>query len=315
MNWFVLTALTAVVWANPQPGRLTPTAPTRNPVIKGASGGPSVPDLDTLCRELDRVSQKFSWNLKPCPMHQLKVKGASVKKAPLVVAEFGPADSTNVTLVLSSVHGDEITPVYVIMRLIEWAQENPAAIGDRRIVIAPLVNPDSFFAVPRTRSNANGVDVNRNLPTKDWNAKALHNWQRKFGSNVRRFPGWKANSEPETDFQVRLIDEYKPTKILSLHAPLNFYDYDGPNGLTLSKFPMDYVSKCLELRSSLKAVSGGFFPGSLGNYAGQERGIPTITLELPTADPKRAADYWKGFEEGIKTVISFEVPDQITARK
>ncbi|MGP8154830.1 MAG: M14 family zinc carboxypeptidase [Smithella sp.] len=35
------------------------------------------------------------------------------------------------------------------------------------IVIAPLLNSDGFLSTPSTRVNANGVDINRNFPTKD----------------------------------------------------------------------------------------------------------------------------------------------------
>ncbi len=58
-------------------------------------------------------------------------------------------------------------------------------------------------------------------------------------------------------------------------------------------------------------MSTGFFPGSLGNYAGQERGIPTFTLELPTANPNKAFEYWEKFKSGIQTVIHYEVPDSV----
>jgi protein MpaA len=64
----------------------------------------------------------------------------------------------------------------------------------------------------------------------------------------------------------------------------------------------------------VKAISSGFFPGSLGNYAGQERGIPTLTLELPSADPKKAPDYWNIFKTGMTKVVQFEVPPLDTIR-
>ena len=39
---------------------------------------------------------------------------------------------------------------------------------DKKIVIAPLVNPDGFFSKPPKRTNSRGVDINRNFPTRDW---------------------------------------------------------------------------------------------------------------------------------------------------
>jgi protein MpaA len=109
-------------------------------------------------------------------------------------------------------------------------------------------------------------------------------------------------------FQEELIFRLRPQKILSIHSPLNHLDYDGPSPLSLSKFPTEYMQICEKLKRRLNAKSSGYFPGSLGNYAGQELGIPTLTLELPTAKPERAAAYWKEFTGGIWTMIRFAVP-------
>ena len=84
-------------------------------------------------------------------------------------------------------------------------------------------------------------------------------------------------------------------------------DYDGPSSLTLDRFPQEYVRECTKLRSKLRARSTGFFPGSLGNYAGVELGIPTITLELPSANPRHAAGFWRRFRPGIHSMVKFKV--------
>jgi protein MpaA len=209
------------------------------------------------------------------------------------------------------VHPDEITPLYLGLKMAQWLKNNQDTFGQMRVVVAPLVNPDGFFKSSRTRTNARGVDINRNFPTADWGPLALKMWKEKFKSNPRRFPGEKPSSEPETKFQEELIARVKPQKVLSIHSPLNHMDYDGPSAgaLKLSRFPMDYVKECLRLRSRLKAVSTGFFPGSLGNFAGQELGIPTLTLELPTADPSKAEGYWFNFKRGIRAMIEYVVPN------
>ena len=96
---------------------------------------------------------------------------------------------------------------------------------------------------------------------------------------------------------------------MAIHAPLNFFDYDGPTPMSLDKFPKEYVDQCLKLRKSMKAISSGFFPGSLGNYSGQELGIPTLTLELPSARADKAVEYWNKYINGIKNLIEFDVPE------
>jgi len=82
---------------------------------------------------------------------------------------------------------------------------------DKCIVIAPLLNPDGFLASSPTRVNANGVDLNRNFPTKDWQAKAIRQWIAK-GKIKRYYPGAKPASEQETLFQMALIKRFNPQK-------------------------------------------------------------------------------------------------------
>jgi protein MpaA len=265
-----------------------------------------------LCSALDQAFQKRKWGKSSCSLAGdqtiWKVGGTSIKGRPLMYAVFGNENATNTTLILSMVHGDEITPLYLGFQIAAWAKENMTKNADAKLIIAPLVNPDGFMGYPKTRTNARGVDCNRNFETKDWYKDALKAWKNKFHSNKRRFPGHKPNSEPETLFQKMLIDQYNPKKIVSIHSPLNIIDYDGPDHLKLHAFSNEYIQKCEELRKKVKASSSGFFPGSLGNYTGQELGIPTITLELPTARAEKAVEYWNQLKKGILTVVTYVVP-------
>ena len=268
-------------------------------------------EIEEWCAEVKTSIQKLGWKVDPCSNIQWIEAGESVHKRPLVYAEFGPLAAKNVTLVFASVHGDEITPLYLAIQLAIWLKDRANDLGETRVVVAPLVNPDGYLSLPRKRVNSRGVDINRNFATRDWKARALSAWKSRFKSDPRRFPGLKPDSEPETLFQEELIRKVKPQKILSIHSPLNFMDYDGPNQVTLSQFPKEYVKVCDRLRVSLKAKSGHFFPGSLGNYSGRELGIPTLTLELPSSDPRKAEEYWVKFREGINTMIHFCVPKHV----
>jgi protein MpaA len=273
-------------------------------------------EIQKWCTELNaRIQKKYRWPENPCAVTHWSLGGHSTQGRPLVYAEFGKPDSDNTTLVLSMVHGDEATPLFLGLRLAKWVEDNQDVFTNDRIVIVPLVNPDGFFRDPQTRMNANGVDINRNFHTKDWETRALQDWKKKFHSDRRRNPGPSPESEIETRFQIEMINKFHPSKIVSVHAPLNFLDYDGPNTLTLQNFPKDYVERCLQLRAKVRAITSRFFPGSLGNYAGQERGIPTFTLELPTADYRKALGYWRRFKTGIRTVIDYRIPAPVSSRE
>jgi protein MpaA len=265
-------------------------------------------DLKTLCSSLDKAFQKRAWGKDPCGSHQWRFESTSVQGRPLIYLVFGPEQSQNTTLILSMVHGDEITPLYLGFEAAAWAESNMKQHPDARLVIAPLINPDGFFGYPKSRTNAHGVDCNRNFSTRDWTKEALAQWKKRFHSDKRRFPGYKPDSEPETLFQKDLIDRFKPHKIISIHSPLNVLDYDGPDHVKLFRFSEEYVEKCQQLREKLNAKSTGFFPGSLGNYTGKDMGIPTITLELPTANPTKAKEYWAKFKKGLELAITHEMP-------
>ena len=287
-----------------------------SPVLALAASSPSPSPSDSSseservqkwCGEVQTQVKALNWDVDPCKDVEWKQGGTSVEHRPLLYGEFGDPKATNVTLVFALVHGDEVTPLYIGLQLSHWLKTNEKSLGSTRVILAPMVNPDGFYHKPRTRMNANGVDVNRNFATQDWQASALRSWAIKYHKDKRRYPGNEPGSEPETIFQEDMIRKFQPQKIISIHSPLNFLDYDGPSAasMSLEKFPKTYVQQCLQLRSRVKAISSGFFPGSLGNRAGQEMGIPTLTLELPSADPKKARAYWKKFSEGIRSAIEF----------
>lgn len=278
--------------------------------------GAETKSITDWCVSLQKeLTTNLKWRQTVCREGKAGVEwqqdGNTAQGWPLVYAEFGDlkGKKPNTTLVLSMVHSDEITPLFIAIELSNLLRDNPGMSQNSRVIVAPLVNPDGFFRNPRIRMNSRGVDINRNFDTKDWDAQAQAQWKKKFKSDPRRNPGSQGGSEEETQFQKRLIAKFKPDKILSIHSPLNHLDYDGPNTLAVDRFSQDYVKSCLSLRSQLKAVATGFFPGSLGNYAGQELGIPTLTLELPTANPRKARVYWNQFRGGIETMIHFKMPE------
>ena len=58
--------------------------------------------------------------------------------------------------------------------------------------------------------------------------------------------------------------------IVSIHAPYGVLDFDGPS-VPPSKLGRLYLDQV------------GIFPGSLGNYGGIHKGVPVVTIELPSA--------------------------------
>jgi len=131
-------------------------------------------------------------------------------------------------------------------------------VRGNHIIFIPCLNPDGLAL--KTRENANGVDLNRNFPTENHPSRlTLH-------SSLFK-------PEIETQFIIDIIEEFKPDIILTLHAPYKVVNYDGP----AEKIAQE-ISKIISYPTSNDI--GYPTPGSLGTYAGIERNIPIITLEL-----------------------------------
>ena len=164
------------------------------------------------------------------------------------------------TLIIGVFHGDEPQGKFLIDKyLSEYSSKNKLFI--------PCLNPDGMQLNQRT--NSNGVDLNRNFPTKNWGEDTSG-----AGDNpLNYFCGNSPASEIETRFLVEIIEEYKPNLILTLHAPYKIVNFDGP--------AEDISQKISDIIGYPVEPSIGYpTPGSFGTYCGVERNIPTVTLEL-----------------------------------
>lgn len=161
-------------------------------------------------------------------------------------------------LIIGVFHGEEPQGEYLIN---EYLKKDLSKIKNR-LLIVPCLNPDGKAL--NKRQNANGVDLNRNFPTRNW----------KVTENKEYFGGDKPESEIETKFITEILNDYKIDAILTIHAPFKIVNYDGP-----AKELAEKISEITHY--PVQADIGYPTPGSFGNYAGIERNIPTITLELP----------------------------------
>jgi protein MpaA len=165
-------------------------------------------------------------------------------------------------LSISLIHGDEEESAGVTLAWIDRLNSIQPRNSWR---VIPILNPDGW--AKKTRTNAHGVDVNRNFPSKDWHETALKYWKSETNQSARRFPGDKPASEPETKCAMAQIEDFKPDFIISIHTPLGVLDFDGPKVTAPSFAPLPWVSL-------------GNFPGSLGRYMWIDRSVPVLTVEL-----------------------------------
>jgi len=230
--------------------------PTPNPVI-------------SLCNEIG--SKLGSVSINECLNQQLIHSSYSAENRSLAFKDFPPLSGRaplGRVLVIGGIHGDEFSSVSMLFRWMGKLDQFHSGMFHWRFV--PSSNPDGLLKRKSQRQNVNGVDLNRNFPTADWENLALSFWVKESLRNPRRYPGPNSASEPETQWLVNQIDVFKPDVIISMHAPYHLVDYDGP-------------PKAPDNLGSLYLKKLGVFPGSLGNYAGVDLNMPIVTVELQSA--------------------------------
>lgn len=162
-------------------------------------------------------------------------------------------------LIVGVVHGDEEQGEFFIKTYLR--NINTANLKNRLVFIIRLNRQ-------KTRVNENGVDINRNFPTKNWEESQKGEY---YGGE---FPA----SEYETKFLMEAVEDYKPDAVVTIHAPYKIVNYDGP--------ALELAQKISEiLNYPLQKDIGYPTPGSFGTWAGVERRIPVITVETEENKP------------------------------
>lgn len=198
--------------------------------------------------------------------------------------------SSKYLYLLGGVHGDEVEGVYVLKELFAWLKTEHT-LKDLPMVVIPILNVDGYRA--NSRTNAHLVDLNRNLPTKDWSSEH---------TKPRYNPGPKPLSEPENQFLVKLLDKYKPGMIISFHTWKPILNYNGE-----CKDEADFLASFnkYEVASDI----GYPTPGSLGTFATEKYNCPVLTFECPELKKHKESlkEIWEENEEGLKKFFSSDI--------
>jgi protein MpaA len=191
---------------------------------------------------------------------KLLTLGKTVKGRDVTALIYGSGAKR--VLIFGGIHGDEQNTT-VVARALAVNMNSETLPPELTVIIVPDVNPDGLMV--STRVNANGVDINRNFPSKTWTAAF---------TNPSRFPGTQPSSEPETRAVLNLLERYPPHLVVTLHAALGCVNWDG--------LPGESPAQTLASVNGypLCASLGYETPGSLGILTGIDRQVPTVTIEL-----------------------------------
>ncbi len=216
--------------------------------------------------------------------------GYSVEQRPIECVCFGPSpEGPWEVFFMGVIHGDEGIAGELLQafqsELAAYPERYQVLLGSRTVGILPVLNPDGL--AKETRTNAHGVDLNRNCPTACWQVE---------NQETPYYSGPEAASEPETRLFIEMVEKYQPKKIVAVHSPYKVINYDGP---------AQALAEAMSERCGYPAVAdiGYPTPGSMGTYIGKERNIPMITLELPEDEPLEKV--WQETKEALIAAVLF----------
>ena len=224
-------------------------------------------------KQCKRIGNKLgSVSVEDCLAIGLSVTdGQSSEGETILIKEYPPLEKREPlgkVLLIGGIHGDEYSSVSIVFKWLATLNKHHSGLFHWHVV--PLLNPDGLLRKKSQRVNANNIDLNRNFPINDWENTAIKYWIEETGKNPRYYPGPEALRETESNWLLGHINVFRPDVIVSVHAPHGIIDHDGPR-VAPEKLGALYLNYL------------GTYPGSLGNYAGVQRQIPVITIELPYA--------------------------------
>ena len=254
-RWIAVILLAGVCsLSTAEPRRPTPPASTACLLLV-----PRLPGVSYAQCAAAKLEESGAFSRNGVPLYWRDVKS----RAPANSARAEPLR----VLIIGSIHGDELTAGALALRWIPLASNTPREVHWRFV---PVANPDGLLARKPQRTNAQGVDLNRNFRTPGWEHDAPMHWQKRARKDPRRWPGPSSLSEPETRFLNDQLASFKPQLVVSIHAPYGVLDFDGP------QTPPRQLG-------ALRLEQVGVFPGSLGHFGGLQMGLPVVTIELPNA--------------------------------
>ena len=211
-----------------------------------------------------------------------QVIGQSVEGRALRVMRIG--DGPRRVLWVGGIHGDEREGQVATANLPDAFEAIPGAMSQVTLTILEDANPDG--SAHSTRTNANGVDLNRNYPAGNY------------------LPGDGRGARPLDQPEARVLHDLvlaeRPHLVVVAHAWRNdhFINFDGPAQRHAELFSQ---RSGFRVKPSDKIAPT---PGSLGSWVGRTLQVPILTLEYERGTSPMAN--WLDTRDAILAVILTE---------
>jgi len=208
--------------------------------------------------------------------------GSSVEGRPLQLLRIGHGPRK--VLWIGGIHGDEREGRSSVDELPRLLQQHPDASQRVTLLLLADLNPDGTAVLRRT--NARGVDLNRNYPAPNF--------------KPGRFHGRAPLDQPEARCLHDLILRERPDLVVVMHSWRgdHFINFDGPGH--------ELAQRYHELSGYRLQESTGIAPtpGSLGSWVGGSLGIPILTVEY-----ERGRDPWAVWQETAAASLAVVLGD------
>ncbi len=214
--------------------------------------------------------------------------GTSAEGSEIIAFRTDPKSESYIYL-MAGVHGDEVEGVYVCSKLFDWLKGHEDL--DIPLVVIPILNVDGYRM--GTRTNARGVDLNRNLPSGNWS---------KESREAKYFPGENALSELENQYLVKLFNKYKPKFIVSIHSWKPMINYNGAGCKSAAE-----IMHAHNGYKMVDEIEGHPTPGSLGEFGPEKYKTPVLTFECPLHSEKSLKAIWAENEKAFKGLFESDL--------
>jgi len=192
------------------------------------------------------------------------------------------------TLVVGSVHGNEPTAVAVVEELARYLGNQFDRWDRVNVHLIRTPNPDGFGR--QVRLNSRGIDLNRNFPSGDFRVlRHLHS-------------GPAAASEIETAAVVRLIDGFRPQRVIHIKSTRNQFGWALCNRRAHALAAM--LSQFRNLQ--VGALEEHLTPGSLESYSSGSLSLETVTIAIPHAPGTDAI--WREYRNVLLAAAAYVNP-------